>query len=930
MRINLMTIQSIRWALACTLAMAATLLTACGTDNPEKLLASAKAYLAKGEVRAALIELKTALQKKPDSPEARFLLGKALLAGDEPVGAEVELRKALELKHPREAVLPELARAMLELGQHKEIVAQFKDTTLDDKTALASLRTSLGWAYARSAQVPQAEASFKQALDTAPGYVPAQVAAARLLAIRGDRGAAMKVVEGIIAAGTADTDTWVLQGDLLAFDKNDRSGTIAAYRKAIALSKAHLAAHAGIIIAQLSGGDVKAAGDQVSELQKVRPGHPMTRFFQAQVAYEKGDFKAAKELVQQLLKGAPDNPQVNQLAGAIELASGSVPLARTYLSKTLQARPDSAIARRLLVMAHLKSGEASKALELLEPLLAVNSPDGPALALAGEAYMQAGELDKAGAMFSRAAQANPKDTTSLTALARTRFLKGDPIGAVADLQQIAAADTGTVADLELVNSQLRRRDFPAALTAIESLEGKLPNKPSTSLLRGAAYLGLRDATQARASFEKALTLDPAFFPAVFSLATLDIADKKPQVAQQRIEALLKTQPGHLQALLALADLRARSGASKQEVTDLLATAARLNPTQAPAHLSLINNHLVNKQADLALAAAQQADAALPAHPAILDALGRAQTAAGQHIQALATFNKILALQPGNAVALMHIADVQLAMKDSAAAIQSLKRAVAANPNSAAVLQRLFVLELQAGRLAEALKLARDLQKRLPAHSAGYVLEGDAQRALKANETALAAYKLALDKAPPSGAPARVHSLLLAAGKQAEADQFATSWAKDHANDIAFAVYRGDTALARRDLVGAEAAYRHVIELQPDHVASLNNIAWLMVKANKPGALAFAEKANALQPNQPALMDTLAIVLAAEKRFDRAIDVQKKALALAPDSNTMRLGLARIYFQAGDKTQARELLEPLSKLGEKFAGQAEVRSLLVAL
>ncbi len=920
----------LRWTLVLALMSGVGLMAACGGDDPEKLLASAKTYLAKGELRSAVIELKSALQKKPDSPEARFLLGKALLASDEPVGAALELRKALEFKHPRDIVVPELVRALLDQGQHKEVIAQFGDASLDDKVALASLKTTLGLAHARGGAGPAAMAAFKQALEAEPTHVPALTGMARQLAADGEHEAAIKATAEIIAAGKPDADTWSLQGDLLAFVKNDKGGAIDAYRKAIGIVKDHLPAHAGIVQLQVGTGDTQGAAAQVAELQKVRPGHPTTRYFQAQVAYLQGDHKAAKETVLQLLKGALEQPQLNQLAGAIELASGSNEAARTYLSKALQAAPNSIVARRLLANVSLKAGEANKALEVLQPLLAQASPDSVALAVAGEAYMQLGELDNASAMFARAAKANPANTNNLTALARTRFLKGDAAGAVADLQQIAASDSGTVADLELINTQLRRRDFQAALKAIDGLERKQAGKPLSAQLRGAAHLGLKERAQARASFEKALSIDPTYFPAVFNLAALDIADKKPQAAQERFQAILKLQPGHLRALLTLTDLRVRNGASKQEVAELLATAVRLNPKEASAHLGLVNHHLGNQQTEAALAAAQQADAALPGQPAILDALGRAQHAAGQPNQALATFNKLMALQPGHPLAHMRIAEIKIAAKDNDAAIESLKRAVAAKPDAVLPVQRLFAVEVQAGRYAEALKLARDLQKRQPAHSLGYVFEGDAQRAQKNDAAALAAYKTALGKTAPDIAAPRFHSLLAATGRKAEADQFAKTWAKDHANDVPFAIYLGDNALARKDYAGAEAAYRRVIELQPHHVASLNNIAWLMVKTQQAGALPFAQKANELLPNQPALMDTMAVVLAAENRIDQAIELQKKALALAPDSNTLRLTLARLHLQAGQKPQARELLEALGKLGEKLPEHAEVKSLLAGL
>jgi FimV-like protein len=78
------------------------------------------------------------------------------------------------------------------------------------------------------------------------------------------------------------------------------------------------------------------------------------------------------------------------------------------------------------------------------------------------------------------------------------------------------------------------------------------------------------------------------------------------------------------------------------------------------------------------------------------------------------------------------------------------------------------------------------------------------------------------------------------------------------------------------------------------------------------------------------MDTLAMALAADKKLDQAVELQKKALAIAPDSPVLKLGLARMYVQAGQKAQARELLEPLSQLGDKFQDYAEVKSLLSTL
>jgi tetratricopeptide (TPR) repeat protein len=64
------------------LALALTVLAA-SAEKPEGLVASAKEYLAKGDQKAAVIQLRSALQKNNDLAEARFLLGRALLDIDD-------------------------------------------------------------------------------------------------------------------------------------------------------------------------------------------------------------------------------------------------------------------------------------------------------------------------------------------------------------------------------------------------------------------------------------------------------------------------------------------------------------------------------------------------------------------------------------------------------------------------------------------------------------------------------------------------------------------------------------------------------------------------------------------------------------------------------------------------------------------------------
>ena len=72
------------------IAAALLALAGCGPQNPDGLVASAKGYIAKSDEKAAIVQLKSALQKDPDHAEARLLLGQMLLATGDPNGASVE------------------------------------------------------------------------------------------------------------------------------------------------------------------------------------------------------------------------------------------------------------------------------------------------------------------------------------------------------------------------------------------------------------------------------------------------------------------------------------------------------------------------------------------------------------------------------------------------------------------------------------------------------------------------------------------------------------------------------------------------------------------------------------------------------------------------------------------------------------------------
>ncbi|MEO8118235.1 MAG: XrtA/PEP-CTERM system TPR-repeat protein PrsT [Rhodoferax sp.] len=906
------------------------LFVACG-DKPDAMLLSAKDYLAKNDSKAAVIQIKNALQSNPDLPEARYLLGNVLLDSGDPVGAETELRKALDLKHPQDTVIPQLARALLAQGHARKLTDEFAKVELSQPSPKASLQMSLVSAYAIQGKTSLSQAALEAALQADPDYAPARIAQARQKAMQRDFDGALAMTEAVIAKSPKSYEAWKLKGDILLASKNQVSDALVAYRKAIEIKPDFIAGHAAVITILMQQGNLAEVEKQIDQLKKFAAQHPQSKYFEAQLAFQKKDFKLARDLAQQVLKAAPSNVQGLQLAGAVELQLNSVLQAEGYLTKAVQMAPELLLARRLLILTYLRSGQPAKALATLLPGLNRQNIDPELLSVAGEVYLQNGDVKKAEEYFTKATQQAPKDARKRTTLALSHLISGSEDTAFEELQDIARSDTGTTADLALISVHLRRQEFDKALEAIDGLEKKQPDKPLAAHLRARTLLAKRDVAGARQSFERALTIDPTYFPAVVSLAGLDMADKRPDEAKKRFAGVLTRDPKNSQALLALADLAARSGAAKDEVAKLIGNAVEANPTDLTARLLLIDFYLRNKEVKAASSAAQNAVAALPGSPEVLDALGRTQLASGEYNQAITTYNKLAGMQPLSPQPQLRLADAHMAAKNKEAAGNSLRKALEIKPDLVEAQRALIVIDLEEKKFQDALTMARTVQKQRPKEFEGYMLEGDISAYQKDWERAVTAYRVGLKQLSSSSALAlKLHSVLLVSGKGVEADKFSGTWQKDNPKDAAFLFYLGDSAIARNDYGAAEKNYSMVVRLQPNNAVAYNNLAWVSAKLNKDGAISYAEKANALAPNQPAFMDTLAMLLSDKGDYAKAAELQVKALALQPQNALFRLNLAKIHIKGGSKELARKELDELSKLGDKFAGQGEVASLLKVL
>lgn len=918
---------------ALALVVASTLLLlACRDESPRGLIASAREYEAKGDHKAAVIQLRNALREKPDDGKVRLLLGHALLQAGDPVSAQSEFRKALEYQQSADVVLPLLARAMLEQGEAAKLVAEFGDRKLTEADAEAAFRSSVGHAQLQLQKLSDAAASFSAAIALRPDYLPARLGTAKLMAAANRIDDANQLIDAIVVAHPKAAEAYALQSDLRLL-RGDRAGAKTSLDQAVAADASFLPARFALIQTLISEKEFDAAAFQLEAARSLRNSDPQVHYFDAVIALGRNDLPKARDMVQQVLNRAPEHVPSLVLAAAVELQAGQVATAESYLRQAVFIAPQHDGARRLLVRTYLSSSQPTKALEAIQPLLAPDARADPQLLfLAGETYLANGDLKQASIYYAAATDSKAQESVARTRLGQIALARGDLEGGIRELEAALALDGAPMqTDIALIVGLVNKNDLNRALQAANNFAEKYPVNPLAHQMVGSVYAARKDLVAARAAFSNAVELNPTYLPAIAQLARLDISEKKPADARKRFEPVIAKDSKNEQALLALADVMARTAAPPAEIVATLQRAVTANPQSVASRLALISFHLRVQDSKAALSAAQDAAAALRTEPRIIGALAHAQEAAGETNQSIETWNRLAALEPRSAVPLVRLAALFAKRQDYAKTIDSLRRAQKLAPGDPAISRELVLAHLLSGQPDDALKEAKSLQTTKPTLAAGFALEGDVHATTKRWPQAERAYRAALKEDPTSDALAiKLHTTLSRANRATEAEAMAKKRLAEYPKDAGFRAHMAERALADKNLRSAVTHYQAVVALQPDNVVALNNLAWSAGQLGDSKAIGYAERAVLLAPDNAAVLDTLGTLLVSKGDASKGLEYLTRATDLAPKRHDIRLNYAKAFAKAGRPDDARKELIALQAVTDEFPGKAEIPALLKGL
>lgn len=158
----------------------------------------------------------------------------------------------------------------------------------------------------------------------------------------------------------------------------------------------------------------------------------------------------------------------------------------------------------------------------------------------------------------------------------------------------------------------------------------------------------------------------------------------------------------------------------------------------------------------------------------------------------------------------------------------------------------------------------------------------------------------------------------------------TEWLVEHPDDVAVhvVVAMDDFSAGRQS--EAIARYETILEIAPDNIIALNNMAWIFDEKNDDRAADYARRAYEAAPGRPEVVDTYGWIMLRKGNHEQAVALLSKAMGGAPDNPDIRYHFASALVKAGDNLGALRELETILDGDSIFPSRVDAEALLQTL
>ncbi len=888
-------------------------LVACGNvdESLEQMLADADASWQKGEVNAALLILKAATQRYPDAVEAREQLAEMYLRLSNHVAAQKEIDKAAERGLDKKRVELLTIRATLLRGDVPVALAKFEtDAAIEQDPALRALHAEILMA---AGKVDRAFDLFTAAAAEPDAPALAFLGLARIHATRGELITARSYLTQALTLDPRNPSIYMLLAEVADREgKSDEART--AVDQAAKWNPLSLGPPLARVRILLKSKQYEKARAELAALDKKAPKSPIVAYYKGLVAYMAADYEVAENEFREVLSMAPSHTLSQLYMGFLMYRKNNLEQAESFLTLYWQAHPDYVPATKLLASIQIKRKKPQEALKTLADIGA--DADGEMLGLRANAYFATGNTEAGINSLQAAVSAAPDNGNLKTALVLNKAQLGMVDEAIALLGPEAAVDqTMTRRESLLLYTYLTRQDWDKAIEVGLEMQKKFGLDPALLNALGTAYIGKKEPEKAKTLMLQALEASPETPTFLRNLAMLELNAGNLDVAQGYIDRALKSEPDDA-GTLTLAGLAAASRREFDRAAEFYERARAVNPQALEARSQLASHYVRTQNYPKAVEVATEALELNPGGlPAMLD-LGHGLRGTGQLDAAEKLARSALKSFPDSPKVQFLLGTILFERGQAPEAEAQLLAADKGLPSNADVKVALAKAVLARGGLSLAVEPILGAIEQLEGKSARLLaLRGDLASAQDDPATATTFYEAARKLDDSDGWAVNEALALAKNGRGEDAVALLKARIEAHPESVQSRFYLAQIFERLGRGVEAAAAYEKVLELAPDNAIALNNLALLQLEAGNDGAVASAERAYALAPENPAIADTYGWVMLNRGKAEGALDALRSAAEAAPDDGDINFHFAVALARSGNTGAALQALERALKGGE---------------
>jgi putative PEP-CTERM system TPR-repeat lipoprotein len=886
-------------------------------------------FLEKGNSRGAIIAFKRAIEKDQNFFEARYQLALSYIMNNKYDSAQKELFKVLRLNPSFNDAHVSLAKVHLKTGKIDDALKEIelylqKNNNNPEAYELAAS------AHAAKKDYIKTEEILEKTIEKFPERISARIILSKIYLAGGKMSQAEAVAGDILGSEPENMEALYLLARVKR-EKDNLNDLLNTYKRILEINPddATVLLQSGLIY--LEKGDLEKARETGKGLVKSHPKRPEGTYLMGLISYHEKEIDEAVVFLQKSAKKG-SHIGVHYYLGLCYFLKGSLEQATNEFQRVVDQRPDVIQGRLLLAVTHLRKGRPQDAEEETKKVLKMDEKNAFAHNLLGSAYMALGKGEAAVNEFDRAIELNPRLIDAHIKKGAFNLLSGN--AGKAEQEFVDAVEIAP----DLLNSRIVLARYYIKIRrykdAVKTLEEGLRGNPQDALLYnmiGMVYLRSGDMDKASENFERSIDVNPGFYLPYSNLAFIYMKRNEKEKAMAEYKKYLDLDKdnaaANVMAMVMTANILETDNKDNEALQYYMK--ARRHK-EAIAFLSLAEYYLRKKNDKKTIEVIDEGLSIFPRDTKLLDMKGMLYVEKRKFKEALSVYRdlKKISLETG----MKKMAAVYETMGDYKNAIRELNALLAAESDRVDVLVLLTELYISKKDYKEAEKTANRIITLVPESYIGYKTLSAVYSAGKQYGKALDNLKKANEKNPDNPEIkieiARTYESL---NEPETAMEILEDIETSNSGHVPAYFFQSVIMEKTGEKEAAVEKHKRVLELSPDYIPSLNNLAYLYADGYGPieEALKMAQKAKELAPGNGSVTDTLGWVLYKNADYSGALKQFIEATYYLPGEPAIRYHLGLAYIKKGMDVKAEEQLKNAVRLARKssFPELEETKKLL---